>query len=227
MKKTKKKTPWEYLKTPFYIVLFLLFLGWLFNVPQIYDKAKTKSQPPTPVPTIASLLAQINQARATNGVVPLAENATLDDTAQTKVVDMVTFHYFAHQNYDGTQGYDYIMNAMLCTKAGENLADEPDTNVANTVQDWMNSPEHKANILDASYTQTGFGIIQHDDNRYYIAEHFCAPQPPGRCNPNYTPCVANSTYDLDCADIREQVRVIGQDVYGLDADGDGIGCESY
>lgn len=47
------------------------------------------------------------------------------------------------------------------------------------------------------------------------------------CNPNYSPCVANSSYDLDCPDIGFSVSVIGSDVYRLDADGDGIGCESY
>jgi hypothetical protein len=33
--------------------------------------------------------------------------------------------------------------------------------------------------------------------------------------------------DLDCADIGHSVRVSGADPHGLDADGDGIGCESW
>jgi endonuclease YncB( thermonuclease family) len=51
--------------------------------------------------------------------------------------------------------------------------------------------------------------------------------PPSNCNPNYTPCVPNSSSDLDCADIGHSVQVIGSDPYGLDREGDGIGCESY
>ena len=47
------------------------------------------------------------------------------------------------------------------------------------------------------------------------------------CNPNYDPCVEDSSYDLDCADIGEEVEVTGDDVYNLDRDGDGYGCESY
>jgi endonuclease YncB( thermonuclease family) len=47
------------------------------------------------------------------------------------------------------------------------------------------------------------------------------------CNPNYSPCIPNSPTDLDCADIGKAVTVIGTDEYGLDADGDGSGCESY
>lgn len=47
------------------------------------------------------------------------------------------------------------------------------------------------------------------------------------CNSNYSGCVDDSYYDLDCADIGEEVEVIGYDEYGLDRDGDGYGCESY
>jgi hypothetical protein len=39
--------------------------------------------------------------------------------------------------------------------------------------------------------------------------------------------VPNSASDLDCADIGHSVQVIGSDPYGLDREGDGIGCESY
>ena len=59
-----------------------------------------------------------------------------------------------------------------------------------------------------------------------------APSPGAGCNPNYSPCVPNAS-DVDCAGgsgngpayVRGPVRVIGTDVYGLDADHDGLGCE--
>lgn len=52
------------------------------------------------------------------------------------------------------------------------------------------------------------------------------------CDPNYTPCVPIAS-DVDCAGgkgngpayVKGPVRVIGRDIYGLDRDGDGIGCE--
>lgn len=47
------------------------------------------------------------------------------------------------------------------------------------------------------------------------------------CNPNYTDCVENSSYDLDCSDIGYEVEVTGDDEYNLDRDGDGYGCEAY
>jgi hypothetical protein len=60
-----------------------------------------------------------------------------------------------------------------------------------------------------------------------------APAPAaGGCDPNYTPCVPIAS-DVDCAGgkgngpayVQGPVRVIGKDIYGLDADKDGIGCE--
>jgi endonuclease YncB( thermonuclease family) len=50
---------------------------------------------------------------------------------------------------------------------------------------------------------------------------------PARCNPNYRPCIPNSRTDLDCPDIGRRVRVVGHDVYGVDSDGNGRGCEQY
>jgi hypothetical protein len=53
-----------------------------------------------------------------------------------------------------------------------------------------------------------------------------------RCDPNYSDCVPIAT-DVDCAGgkgngpvyVKGPVKVIGEDIYGLDKDGDGIGCE--
>lgn len=48
----------------------------------------------------------------------------------------------------------------------------------------------------------------------------------GNCDPNYTPCVPNVSYDLNCSDISFSVTVIGTDRHRFDRDGDGFGCES-
>ena len=48
----------------------------------------------------------------------------------------------------------------------------------------------------------------------------------GDCHPGYLPCVPVAD-SVDCSEIRSVVRVIGNDDYGLDRDGDGVGCESY
>ena len=53
------------------------------------------------------------------------------------------------------------------------------------------------------------------------------PAPAPNCDPNYSGCVPNVSYDLDCADIGFSVTVIGYDKHRFDRDGDGYGCESY
>ena len=58
------------------------------------------------------------------------------------------------------------------------------------------------------------------------------PKPGGRCDPNYSGCVPIAS-DVDCAGgsgdgpvyVRGPVRVTGSDIYDLDADGDGWGCD--
>ena len=52
--------------------------------------------------------------------------------------------------------------------------------------------------------------------------------PDASCHPDYGPyCVPDIAGDLNCADLPYRVELTGQgDDYGLDRDGDGIGCES-
>jgi hypothetical protein len=45
------------------------------------------------------------------------------------------------------------------------------------------------------------------------------------CDPNYTGCVPDTGYDVDCKEVDGPVEVIGIDSNGLDSDGDLIACE--
>lgn len=45
------------------------------------------------------------------------------------------------------------------------------------------------------------------------------------CDPNYSGCVPPYPPDVDCAEVGGPVSVYGADPHGLDADGDGVGCE--
>lgn len=48
------------------------------------------------------------------------------------------------------------------------------------------------------------------------------------CSPAYEPCVKETLEDRDCADIGFRVALTGRnDPYGLDRDGNGVGCEIY
>jgi hypothetical protein len=48
-----------------------------------------------------------------------------------------------------------------------------------------------------------------------------------RCTPGYSVCIPPDVGDVDCGELgATDIRVTGNDPYGLDADGDGVGCES-
>lgn len=65
-------------------------------------------------------------------------------------------------------------------------------------------------------------------NHVTVVGTYVAPVPVARnCDPNYSGCVPNVSYDLDCSDIGYSVIVLGYDRHGFDGDGDGEGCESY
>lgn len=58
-----------------------------------------------------------------------------------------------------------------------------------------------------------------------IEEEFAEEESGGGCDPNYSGCVPAYPPDVDCAEVGESVSSYGTDPHGLDADGDGIGCE--
>jgi uncharacterized protein YkwD len=122
----------------------------------------------------ARVLARVNEERAAEGAAPLTRNALLDAAAAEHAADMVDNMYFSHTGSDGStvaervsaQGYSW-------STVGENIAYGPSD--ADGVMDlWMNSPGHRANILNGSYTEIGIAL----DNRGlpYWVQVFAAPQ---------------------------------------------------
>lgn len=105
-----------------------------------------------------SLLNQTNQRRADQNEQSLTIDPELTAAAQAKANDMVAHDYWAHNSPDGKTPWSFINAAgYQYQKAGENLA-YGFSSAADAVAGWMNSPEHRANILDASYQNVGFGV---------------------------------------------------------------------
>ncbi len=112
----------------------------------------------TAVITVQDLLKYTNLQREAKGLAPLNLNPELTRAAQMKAKDMFAKDYWAHVSPDGTtpwvwikdSGYEYLY-------AGENLA-RGFTSSSDVVTAWMNSPEHRANMLSPNYTDIGFAI---------------------------------------------------------------------
>lgn len=110
--------------------------------------------------TRAGTINFTNQARKDNGNLrQLTENAKLDLAAKNKLQDMFKNQYFEHISPSGqgpadqakTAGYQYVI-------IGENLALGNFKNDQSLVTAWMNSPGHRANILNAKFEEIGVAV---------------------------------------------------------------------
>ncbi len=116
------------------------------------------------------LLTLVNQARAENGVSPLVLNDSLSSVAQKKAEDMKDNNYFSHTSPTYGSPFDMIKNAGISyTTAGENIAMGQKTAEA-VFNAWMNSSGHRANILNASFTEMGVGVT--DGSNIYWSQMF-------------------------------------------------------
>jgi uncharacterized protein YkwD len=107
----------------------------------------------------SGLLAETNAERSVAGLGTLKLNSKLNAAAQSKAQDMVDDNYWAHDSPDGkTPWFWFDLAGYSYSKAGENLAYGFATST-DVVDGWMNSPPHRANILDSEYTEVGFGIM--------------------------------------------------------------------
>src|SRR5690606_34410957 len=99
-----------------------------------------------------------NTQRTANGLTGLTLNGQLNAAAQAKADDMAARDYWSHNTPEGDAPWVFIVNAgYQYQTAGENLA-YGFLNSTATVKGWMDSPGHRANILNGSYKEVGFGI---------------------------------------------------------------------
>ena len=109
--------------------------------------------------TINSLLEQTNQTRSRAGEPNLIINDKLNQAAYLKAQDMFAKQYWAHNSPDGTEPWKWLGDVGYnYNEAGENLA-KNFTSTNGVMTAWMDSPEHKANILKDSYSDVGFAVV--------------------------------------------------------------------
>jgi uncharacterized protein YkwD len=113
----------------------------------------------------AATLAQINVVRAQHGLVPLAFSPALLASASAHDRQMVTGGYFGHEDPDGTGfasriEHFYAQGRFLYYAIGENLywTQGPVSGPA-LVARWMQSPEHRANLLNPNWRQVGVAVL--------------------------------------------------------------------
>jgi len=127
--------------------------------------------------TKVDLTTLLNSERQQLGLNVLQENQKLNQAAALKAQDMVAKDYFAHQSPQGiTPWYWFSKVGYSYAYAGENLAvgfiDSPEVFNA-----WLNSPEHKANMVNPHYTDVGTAVLSgFEGNSVVVVQLFGLPK---------------------------------------------------
>jgi len=121
---------------------------------------------------INRVLELTNAQRLQAGAVPLTLNSKLNNSAQAHSEDMALHDFFGHKGSNNSSMGDRAKaSGYKFSRLGENIAAGYAT-PEDVVQGWMNSPGHRANILNPSYREMGIGY-------YYLAND------TGNVNQNY------------------------------------------
>lgn len=139
----------------------------------IRKSAPAPAQPPTSQIKAAEqrALELLNADRRVNGLPALRLNGTLVVLAENYGKDMIKRGYFSHYNPEGQSPFDRMRSYGLNYRyAGENLA--INTNVEAAQRALMNSPGHRANILNPNYTEVGVGVSYNSRGSVYVVQEF-------------------------------------------------------
>jgi len=130
-----------------------------------YTKAK-------PRPDLeAEMLSLVNNERAKHGMKPLIADPDLLPVARAQSNDMFMRGYFAHNNPEGKSPFDRMKDAKVrFNTAGENLALAQTLEIAHN--GLMNSPGHRANILNPAFGRVGIGIMDGGFYGLMISQEF-------------------------------------------------------
>lgn len=127
----------------------------------------------------SELISLTNKARQDAGVGELSFSYQLGQAAQGYAEDLATQNFFGHTGKDGSTLVSRIeATGYELAAAGENLAAGQST-ASSVFQEWMNSPGHRANILQADFTEVGFGLFDgtgRSDYGHYWVQNFGKPQ---------------------------------------------------
>jgi uncharacterized protein YkwD len=118
----------------------------------------TTTTAPAPPPTQGQqVFTLVNQARAQAGCKPLVNDLRLATAAQQHSDDMANRNYFSHTTPEGVTFDKRETAAGYPSPGGENIA-QGQTTAQQVMTDWMNSPGHRANILNCSFATIGIGV---------------------------------------------------------------------
>jgi uncharacterized protein YkwD len=126
----------------------------------------------------AVLVDLTNDARTSNSEKALTRNSVLDTAARLKAENMASLGYFAHTSPAGLTPWHWFDEAGYSfVYAGENLAIDF-TESVDVEKAWLNSPTHKANILNSHFSEIGIATVDASYQGHpttYVVQMFGSP----------------------------------------------------
>lgn len=113
-----------------------------------------------------AVLAEVNTARAKNGLSALTLDANMNRAAAVRAAELA--QSFSHTRPNGSRGLTALNEAGVSYRtAGENIASGQQSAQA-VVSAWMNSSGHRANILSALFGRMGVGQATIGGRTYWV-----------------------------------------------------------
>ena len=125
------------------------------------------------------ILELSNVERSKAGLAPLTMDNTMRQAARYKAEEMLQYGYFDHNSPHTGSPFDLLKSFNVkYNAAGENIQysmgrDKASVTAEYIVTNWMNSPGHRANILNGNYKRMGIGVaFSPNGNRAYESQLF-------------------------------------------------------
>ncbi|HEX8080899.1 MAG TPA: CAP domain-containing protein [Jatrophihabitans sp.] len=107
----------------------------------------------------AAVLALVNEARVDAGCGALTADPALAAVARAHSADMRDRDYFSHTSPEGLSPFDRAERAGIDYSRAENIA-FGQADATAVMEAWLESPGHRANILDCELTKLGVGVAE-------------------------------------------------------------------
>ena len=107
-----------------------------------------------------------NSARSKNGYAALVEDGVLSEAAAVRAREIA--RSFSHTRPSGASFSSALSESGVSyLRAGENIA-SGQKSASEVVNAWMNSPGHRANLLNSSYSRIGSASVNIDGTHYWV-----------------------------------------------------------
>ena len=117
------------------------------------------------------MLELINRDRLAHGLQPLQADMRLTRLARLKSQDIVDNNYFDHRSPTYGTAFDmFRANGIIFIRGGENLSKAGSVQVSHLRL--MNSPNHRANLLNPYFTHIGIGIVNINPSGVVVTQMF-------------------------------------------------------